>query len=498
MKFEVGSDFDLPDLREEVGQSVRQPERIFTTSYFDTPDLRLWNRGVTLRHLSSADGRGTWTVKVPETEGSTSSRREISWLGAKDQVPAEARGLLRGLIRRAHLDCVAETSTTRLPWALCDHAGNQWAELHLDHVTVDRGPQDGLCYRQVEVEARDKNFDDRAQATARALRRAGAEPDDQPKLARVLGRAAGGRQPPRSKSKRAPTAAEVLQDAICDGLERLLDFDYRLRIGADDPDAHDVHQARVATRRLRSNLKTARVLVDPIWLRHAEGELRWIGAALGAVRDTDILQNVLISADPSKRRLLGSDGLTDLRPRLDAQRVDVAGRLEQALASDRYVDLLDRLHAAASRPPLTNGSGNLSNRRKAKGLMAKMVGERWRQLERKVEAAGRSPSGEELHRIRVAAKNLRYACELSQPVIGKPAAKTARLAKDIQTTLGRHHDASSSIEWLAGARSVPTGRAAFAAGTLAAEQDRRRRKLTKEWRHRWAELSRSGRQRWLT
>jgi CHAD domain-containing protein len=393
---------------------------------------------------------------------------------------------------------VAETKTSRLPWTLCDHAGNQWAELHFDHVTVDGGPQDGLRYRQIEVEATDKSFDDQARATAKALRRAGAEPDNQPELARALGRSAGRRQPPRGKSKRAGTAAEVVRHAICDGLERLLDYDYRLRIGADDPDAHDVHQARVATRRLRSDLKTARTLLDPIWLRHTESELRWIGATLGAVRDTDILQRSLTTSDPTKLRLPGSDGLPDLHSRLAAERVEAAAGLEEALASERYVDLLDRLHAAGCRPPLTSGSGDLSNRRTAKDLMAKMVSKRWRKLEKKVGAASRPPSDEELHRIRIAAKNLRYACELSQPVIGKRAGKTTRLAKDIQTTLGDHHDASASIEWLARAGMITTGRAAFAAGVLAAEQDRRRRKLTREWRQRWAELSRPSRRRWLT
>lgn len=60
----------------------------------------------------------------------------------------------------------------------------------------------------------------------------------------------------------------------------------------------------------------------------------------------------------------------------------------------------------------------------------------------------RTPSDEQLHGIRIAAKNLRYSCELSRPVVGKAAGKTARLAENLQTVRGEYHDASGPIDWL--------------------------------------------------
>lgn len=158
-------------------------------------------------------------MKLPEAGGgATRNRRELSWPGRKDEVPTEARALLVGVIRRAELDQVVATETTRLPWSLGDQAGNQWAELDDDHVTVTGGPRDGLRYRQIEIERTGDGGDEVAMlAAADALRRAGAKPDDQPKLARALG--LGGDQHRRPSVRPAPTstAAEVVRSAVGEG-----------------------------------------------------------------------------------------------------------------------------------------------------------------------------------------------------------------------------------------------------------------------------------------
>ncbi len=501
IKFSVGPAFELPDFRDLAARAVRQPERTFTTAYFDTPDLRLWSRGVSLRFRSGrVDGPGTWTVKLPERQGgATLKRREISWPGPKGEVPAAARALLRGLIRRADLDLVVQMETTRLPWTLVDQAGNEWAELDYDDVIVAGGGQDGLRFRQVEIERTGESGDDRSlSGMTDRLRRAGARPDAQPKLAKALGgRTADGRDGRGHRAAPPSTAADVVRQTISASLDRLLDHDYLLRRYAEDPEITDVHQARVATRRLRSDLKTLGSLLDPVWLRHTGDELRWLGGVLGAVRDADVMEASLGSARPRRLRMVGSPGLAELRTRLSAERAHAVAALAEALCSARYLDLLDRLHAAASHPPLTRGSDNAAKPLGAARVLPRAADRRWRQLDKKVGAAGRSPSEKQLHQIRIAAKNVRYACELSQPVMGQPAGKTAKLAEKIQTVLGDYHDATAAIDWLAEAgRTTPDG-AGFAAGVLSTEQDRRRRHLAKKWRRQWAKLSRPPARRWL-
>jgi CHAD domain-containing protein len=385
--------------------------------------------------------------------------------------------------------------TTRLPWALHDNAGNQWAELDYDDVTVAGGHQDGLRYRQIEIERTGESAgDDAMTAMAKTLQQAGARPDAQPKLAKALGLQAERRDRGSTHAVGPSTAAEVVRLAISGALDRLLDHDYRVRLRPGDPDSHDVHQARVATRRLRSDLKTFRWLLDPIWLTHTEDELRWLGAVLGGVRDADVMEVSLISTG----KINSGPGLAELRKKLAAERADAVARLAEALSSSRYLDLLDRLHAASSHPPLTGGSDNAPRPTGAADVMPQAVNKRWRNMKKKVAAIGGSPSDQELHRIRIAAKNLRYACELSQPVIGKPAKKTAKLAEDVQTVLGEYHDASAAIDWLTRAGMNGPAKSGFTAGLLTAEQDRRRRKLANQWRRRWARLSQPARLAWLS
>ena len=41
-----------------------QPPRVFTSTYHDTPDLRLARHGITLRHRIE-DGTRLWQLKIP-------------------------------------------------------------------------------------------------------------------------------------------------------------------------------------------------------------------------------------------------------------------------------------------------------------------------------------------------------------------------------------------------------------------------------------------------
>src|SRR6202040_4295504 len=112
-------------------------------------------------------------------------------------------------------------------------------------------------------------------------------PDPTPKVVRALGpRALAPADVVPAKVGARSTAGDVVQAAVAASVARLLSHDPGVRIG-EDPE--DVHQARVATRRLRSDLRTIRPLLDPEWAAALREELGWIAGVLGAVRDTDVL-----------------------------------------------------------------------------------------------------------------------------------------------------------------------------------------------------------------
>ena len=85
---------------------------------------------------------------------------------------------------------------------------------------------------------------------------------------------------------REARVADVIHVAIADAVERLHEHEDGARRGGDP---EDVHQARVAARRLRSDLKTFHAFCDPEWTSDVRAELAWLGGELGAVRDIEVM-----------------------------------------------------------------------------------------------------------------------------------------------------------------------------------------------------------------
>lgn len=290
------------------------------------------------------------------------------------------------------------------------------------------------------------------------------------------------------------TVDDVVRASLTAGLDRLLAHDWRLRLTLPNPTAGDIHRARVATRRLRSDLKTFDVVLDPLWREHLRSELKWLGATLGEVRDRDVLFDGF------------SEAPAPVRQRLAVQRLDAGRRLADVLTSDRYVNLVDRLHAGSERLHLAPGAAPEAQRLAADALPS-MVGARWRALRRLVRKADSPPSPAQLHKIRIKSKQLRYAAEAAIPAIGKPARRTASAAERVQTVLGRHHDAVAVEDWLrreftdedpGGRVAPPSPAVSFAVGRLVAEARYRREESEKIWVNAWANLRKPKRTQWLT
>ena len=106
---------------------------------------------------------------------------------------------------------------------------------------------------------------------------------------------------PRGRSSSSTEA--VIRWTFASSTQRLMAHEAAVRMGVD---AEGVHQARVAVRRLRSASRTYRSMLDPGWRDELRRELGWLGGALGAVRDLDVLDGAGPRArrDASRRRRL--------------------------------------------------------------------------------------------------------------------------------------------------------------------------------------------------
>ena len=82
-----------------------------------------------------------WTVKFPEdSSGAVLRRREVTFDGPPDPVPAEAADLVRAYVRSRPLERAACLRTDRTPIEIRGRDGQRLAEVTDDRVTVHVGP----------------------------------------------------------------------------------------------------------------------------------------------------------------------------------------------------------------------------------------------------------------------------------------------------------------------------------------------------------------------
>jgi CHAD domain-containing protein len=362
VKLDAGLRFELPELNGLVAGVVatRLPDARLQAIYVDTEDLRLMRWGVTLRHrrdtVGGAGAESGWTLKLPvEADGVALVRTELSWPGTFGPVPAEVASLVRAQARTARLVPVAKLLTERHRVELRDGDGRKLGEVDDDVVSVMDGRRLAARFRQVELEVTDAAPPELLDEVLQALTVAGAiAGDDRPKVVRAIGpRASLGPDVVVPALDSQSTVATVVSAAIASGVTRIIRHDPGVRLG-DDPE--HVHQARVGTRRLRSDLRTFWRLLDPEWAGPVRTELGWLAALLGGVRDADVLTGRLRS---QIRSLGGVDAkaAAALLRRLAIEREEARVCLLEALDSARYLALLENLAVAAARPPLArNGS----------------------------------------------------------------------------------------------------------------------------------------------
>src|SRR6476646_5968998 len=131
----------------------------------------------------------------------------------------------------------------------------------------------------------------------------------------------------------------VIRDALDASVQRLLAADPVARVG-EDPEG--VHQARVATRRLRSDLRTFGPLLDPEWATSLGDEVRWLGSELGVAREAEVLLGHLRDCAHTAGPEIERDARALLKTAVDEH--DTAQlRVLSAMCTPRYLDLVDRL-----------------------------------------------------------------------------------------------------------------------------------------------------------
>jgi triphosphatase len=252
--------------------------------------------------------------------------------------------------------------------------------------------------------------------------------------------------------------------------------------GGGDPDS--LHQMRVGLRRLRSAFGLfAAVAPCPAALRT---ELEWLGATLGPARDwevcaTDTLASVAAACpgQPELARLQKAAQAVARRRRQAAAEAVASVRFARLLLSlggwiqgARWRAPFAAVHQAALQAPLARFATQALAQRRRK---LKQRGKRLKEA---------TPPAR--HRMRVAAKKVRYATEFFESLYPARRVRPAVAALTaLQDALGRLNDAAVAGRLLqrfaAGSPELAHG-AGFVRGYLAARSERDARRLRKLWK----------------
>ena len=456
------------------------------SAYWDTADLRLARWGATLLH-SDDDG---WRVFPPAGDSAQGAPEGIAFEGTAEAPPEAALDLLRAYVRGAALLPVARVRRVRRTMALRDLDETDVLRVLSDEVSVLDGRRVAVRFRQVILDASAGADITLVHGVLTRLRAAGAGgPDTADEHDRVLGPAAG--EAPEISLPvldATSTLEEAVRGMLGSSVTRLLRHDAGVRTG-EEPEA--VHQARVATRRMRSDINTFRDVLEAEAVRRLRTELKWLGGLLGEVRDTDVLIARLgHRLKEVEGPAAGRKGLLDS---LVTRREEARRKLLLAMRGGRYARLLQALVEVAQAPPL-----KVRGDQPAAAVLPGLAAAPWKALVRSVQKLPKHPADEQLHAVRIAAKRARYAAEAAAPVVGHPAVRLAAAVAGLQETLGDFNDAVVARLWLTSVAPGLGPAGAFYAGVLSERERSLGVAAASGWRKAWKAVDQGKLHRWMT
>ena len=204
-------------------------------------------------------------------------------------------------------------------------------------------------------------------------------------------------------------------------------------------DVEDLHDMRVASRRLRAAIALfAGVL--PAEAERLRPELAWVGRTIGAVRDLDVqLEQLRLWGErlPPPER----ESLVRLLTLLEAERDRARAEMLHALDSPRYARLVRRFSTM-----LRTRSGIRTEA--ARAAAPDLIERRHRSLRKAMRSLGRSGDLAAYHRLRIVDKRFRYALESLADVYPGETKRLVGHAVALQDLLGEHQDAYVAAERL--------------------------------------------------
>lgn len=453
---------DLAKLRQAPALAARSKGRAVTrtlaSTYYDTPDMDLSARLVTLRVRKQGE-HFIQTLKAGSAAGGI-TRPEWEWPVAGPDpdltviVEPEALAQL-GTVSADMLKPVFASHVRRTIRIV--NGGDTAIEVAFDQGEI-RTPEGGAVpLSEVELELKQGSPAALFDLALDLAKVAPVRVEMRTKAARGYALAAGRIDGWSKADKLDLSPAATVEGTLCQIVRScLFHFTANEACSLKGEDPEGVHQMRVALRRLRSALSLFRPFVPPEQHAWLVGEVKWLAGALGQARDWDVFSEELL--DPVRQAFPDNGHTGTLPADLEALAAAARARRERAyegvraaIGSERYTQFQLRLGAWLE----------------AKGWRAQPVNEQSVRLfqpvttladqllekrHRKARKAGRgfeSLPPEARHQLRIALKKLRYAAEFFRALYeDKTARRYLQLLAGFQDSLGHLNDVATASRLL--------------------------------------------------
>jgi triphosphatase len=461
--------------------ALARPPRRLVDSYLDCDDWRIARAGFVVRTRRRGRHDEVTLKDSRPAEGSGLRQRlEVTEIlppsglaGLGDDGPVGRR--LRAIVGSRRLREVLQVRTRRRPFAL-RVGGVDVAEIALDDTMIVVGTgQRPMQLRRVEVEVHPEWLDALEPIVEQLRMSCGLQPARLSKF--EAGLLALGEEIPGMPDL-GPTdvsADSTMGDLAFAVLRRQLAVvrakEPGTRLGEDPEELHDM---RVATRRLRAALSLFEAVL-PVRAQVFREELGWLARLLGTVRDLDVQLEGLAVLSPADVHTAadGRDPLVELAALLGREREAARADMLNGLDSVRWDRLAKGLTAMAQQGPARR---SLATRVPAEIGLPELVLRPHHKVRKAAKKARHSGVVTDFHALRIRCKRLRYALEFSSDVYGGKTSRFVRELAVLQDELGEMQDAEVASLQLA---DLATGDAHLPAATVfmmggVAEQHRRR------------------------
>ena len=438
----ISSDHLIKEISKKFSVQI-EPQQKTTVTYFDTFDWRLYRKN----HLFYRANDIWKLLRCDSGEVVTTffeinfSPRRFAW-----EFPASPmKTLLKSTLGVRGLLSLVVFETLSICMRILNTDEKTVAYIH---VTTQKIKADNKTFRTVRLEGV-RGYENVTRKLGQYLHRCGIIDPAPPVYLFKEGVSAIGRLPldysPKFSIELNPTM--TTRQAALTIFRQLLDTMRRNEAGIrEDIDSEFLHDFRVAIRRTRSGLTQLKGVLPPKVTETMKNELAYLGRITGPTRDLDVY---LLYEENYLSRLPGvlREGLAGFFTEMADRRHREREKMIDALQSPRYRKFISGWQACLDGDDSDDPSRH--SERPVYGYARKIIYRRYNRIMKKGGAIGLSSPDEDLHRLRIQCKKLRYSLEFFSSLFPpEELARVIKQLKGLQNNLGNFNDLSVQQDML--------------------------------------------------